>query len=391
MSFLVNPGTPTTGAMLLGNTAGEPVWAAPPRLVDVVAEFGVDNTGTVHDNSTLLTQAIATLATEGLTALVPPQSNGSAAVVNIANIVTFGNGNQSTGKSSIQGGGLVGAGFTAANFIQANSNFAQGLTVINWTGASGSGLGMFSILGPLWGWHLENLYFTSSVANASGGAVWNHGGCGGLVRNCAVDSFTGTGFVEDVSVSTLDLDNLFNEYDHVFVNVPNGQVGLYLGPNSLASQNICFNWYHDMWINKPASPSTATYSIYDNGSDTDRFDRIYSGCVGSNSYGYHAHAGGGYTPGGHIFTGCDFNSQSGGISVSVAGGNIGANGPITFRSMGTANGLTTNPHLPGIIWSCPESPARHPLWCHARLRRGLHQQLRRTHHHLPDGRYHLRR
>src|ERR1700677_1997766 len=92
-------------------------------VVNGVAEFGIDNTGTVADNSTIINNALQTLAPSGYDLFIPPQSDGAPAIVLLQNPIEIGNGSLS-GPSTYPGNGIVGSGFPGASKVVASSAVA---------------------------------------------------------------------------------------------------------------------------------------------------------------------------------------------------------------------------------------------------------------------------
>lgn len=210
-------------------------------LINLVTEFGVDNTGTVTDNSTALNNAIATLAAKGLGGFIP--ANGShPPIVNIANPILLGNGNgTSSSPSSYNGPLLVGAGFpTAPNFA---GIAPAGFTIIRWTGASG-GPEMIYVGGEVTGWGLQNLYLQGE-GNANIG-VKVEGGLYGTVDGLSIENCPVYGIDCNLNALSNPSGALKNRWNNIYVSVPNvsGATGIAIGTGTF---NAGANTSYDKW------------------------------------------------------------------------------------------------------------------------------------------------
>lgn len=216
---------------------------ASPRAVDIVAEFGVDNTGTTADNSTAINNALQTAATEGFDLYIPPQANGNAAVVLIQNPIVMGNGTTTT-ASTYRGVKLLGVGHSGAgNVVMATNPYTDryGSVVIRWNGAANV-TAMAEVLGPIQGWGFQHLTFDGGSSNYPNRALLVQAGS----------------FGETIDITGINVRCLLHE------------VGLAatIGGSSNGVGNSMYNYYRNLWWKGPgdgAGPLFTTTGAVQNG------------------------------------------------------------------------------------------------------------------------------
>jgi hypothetical protein len=314
-------------------------------LVDGVAEFGIDNTGTVADNSTAINTALAAGAAGGYGILIPMQPGNVPAVVKIANSIVMGNGSSSA-KSTVQGGLLVGGGFPSG--ISNAYQFANGACELLWTGgAAGNAI---EIAGPLQGWGLQNLF----INNPTGTGILLNSAQFGLGEDLSIIGQNGV--IHDAVMTTTEGNCMHNTFRRISIAMQNGGAAIYFGPTATPSSNACYETYEDLTIQWGALTST-TYGIAFLACDNCRLTRVHNTGGASGTYAraiWYAFDNGSFPntqPADCVVDMVDLGDYL--IKISGAA-NTGVQNPI--RSPSNTNGATLNPQTKGIVWDAPGQP-----------------------------------
>ncbi|HXW78998.1 MAG TPA: hypothetical protein VEJ84_05840 [Acidimicrobiales bacterium] len=337
------------------------------NLVNLVNQFGVDNTGTVNDNSARLSSALITLTQEGLGGFIPSPGGNQPAVTKIANTVVVGNGGAS--PSTYQGPIFVGAGWPSWYAMVPETPFQQGYATLQWTGAAGGT--MFEILGPLMGWGLSNLQFYAGSANQAGCGVKLLSASTGRGENLGFYGFTGQAHTggggalwEDVNSSAPgpSYNSMHNCWKNLYFYVPTQSTGIAIGPtNGLSSiGNVCYEHFEDVGFNVGAAGTAGspTTCLWLSQCDTCYFDKFhYAGNPpwdGSTliSVMWYVFSGSGW-PDNCVLFEHDFNphSNNNGFSVPNAFA-VGAKNLVT--APGHANGIPYPAFgVSNIVWDDP--------------------------------------
>jgi hypothetical protein len=349
-------------------------------LVNGVTEFGIDNTGTVADNSTAINNALAVVAAEGLSLWIPGQADGSPAIVLLQNPIEIGNGTSST-PSSIPGMALIGAGHSGASQVVA-SNAAGvadefGTTILRWNGASGV-TAMVVVNGPIQGVRLEHLTFDGVGSANVARAVLNYSGqftgytdLSFFNFACAIHeigrAYTGTGVA----------DCLFSKGRGVYIMLPNSPAfgpalsstaGLVANQTSTASNfgmihdgsasaDTCFGDWQDIWIASVQNGDAGiNYGVMLASCDDMRYRNVEPNPnPGSGaayvSIGLWAGNSNNFPPKDIVIENVDFGTTTAAHAVSLVNGTLDAAAPVRVRQVSGNNGVTPNPNILGLIWA----------------------------------------
>ena len=367
----------SAGATLLKapSREGGIAWGMQP-YVDVCAEFGVDNTGSVADNSRRLNNAMQVGQNEGFDLFIPKQPNGSPAVVLLQNPIEIGNGSTS-GPSTYPGGGITGAGHSAMSTVVTASATGVGDAdvVLRWKGASGL-TSLIVINGPIAGVRLRHLTLDggSTLANQPVRGILNMAGQNTeftdiSVLNCA------TGLHEWGGSSSYGgiADCIWTKLRGLWVQLPCTAVGQGFGNGTInnsggnnfgmildgASYNTCYGDYANIWIGSSTAlgGSTPVRGLMLAASDSNRFRRINPNPVGPAGYKciyfYYNSSGFVYCQA-NLIDGVNFGSSATGL-VANAGATSNANtwNPNRITNIDTANGFPINPQLTNVLWDGP--------------------------------------
>jgi len=361
----------SAGATLLKapTREGGIAWGATP-LVDACAEFGIDTTGSVADNSARLNNALAIGAVGGFSLYLPPPPAGGPGVLNIQNPITLGSGT-STALSSIQGGRLVGAGWPGLYQMAASSPFQEGLTTLNWNGPSGGT--MVEILGPLQGWGLENLYLYSPSGSAAAVGIDVLSGQFGAVRNVVVNGASGFLIKEECAGTGFGAaiaNTMHNRWRNIGLVIPNGSIGWAFGlSTTVTNSNTCYEDIGEVLAVLPSSMSSTTIVFQFASADNCRIRNVH--ITGPGSGGSHANAIWIQTssaqnswPCDNFIENIDFGNivAQSGAAYSKHGAGFGAGAtPNIVRNVSKTNGNTPNPaNVSGgqsnLVWDAPGQP-----------------------------------
>jgi hypothetical protein len=316
-------------------------------LVDGVAEFGIDNTGTVADNSTAINNALEAGAKGGYGILIPMQPGNVAAVVKIANPIVLGNGVTTT-PSTYQGGLLVGGGWPGSPGAAAGQ-FSDGACEILWTGGS---LGTaVEVSGALQGWGLKNL----TIINPAGYGLLLNSAQFGLAEDLSI--YANYCVMHNTIAAGSEFNCMHNTLRRISLELVNGGVGIWFGNTATNTSNACYESYEDVFAFFSATPSAATYVLLFGSCDNCRVTRVHMAGGGSThavaaSFNFGSTWGAGTWP-----VDCQVDmADLGGYPVTILSGTPNAGVYNTFSRLSNTNGVTLNPQLNGIIWDAPGQP-----------------------------------
>lgn len=333
------------------------------NLVNAVAEFGVDNTGTVHDNSTALTNAFLAAAQGGFALYIPSPGNNQPAVVNIANTVTAGNG--LSADSTVQGPVLIGTGNPGFYPGQQATPFTKGFCTLNWTGSSGGV--MMQMLGPLQGFGLFNLYFYAGATNPAGTGLACYSVQYGTGQNLSFDGFTGGtytgsnggGLQLDVNATTNNWNTMHNYWRNLQFNCPANATGLNIGPNNVSGANVCYDTFENLtWtVAAGTGGSLVTLCLFCGRCDTLVFRDLHmigaGGGTNTHTISWQTFGGQGF-PDNITVENCDFNPGGANANGMLVPNAFSVNSRVYINNPGHDNGITYPPFGVGnIIWNDP--------------------------------------
>lgn len=331
------------------------VWAQ-PQAVDGVAEFGIDNTGAVADNSATINAALLALAPLGLDLFIPTPKAGGPGLVKIQNPIVQGNGSPGV-ISTIQGGRVIGAGFAGTGQAVIDSTpYAHGMTEIRWNGAAGGN--MWEIQGPLQGWGMEHLYLNCAGLAIRG--IWVLSGQYGEVVDVAVDGSTGVGIIEDCQTGVFAAsvaDALHNTWRKMYVNVPVGATGVYIGatPGTGQIADTAYSDWKDLVVHIGVNPASPTYGLAFGVADTCTVENYH--LVASPGPDVYAISWEYQITAFHPSSNKVINPDLGGCQIRNRYNTPNAAAhPNIMSGMNQENGITAYPNLPNLIWQAPNAP-----------------------------------
>jgi hypothetical protein len=250
-------------------------WSATPAA-DAVAEFWVDNTGSVADNSTALNNAIAAAATGAFNLYIPNQPSGAPAVVLFQNPIVFGNGTSST-RSTQPGVGLFGSTHSGAALVvtgnAAGTADQFGQTIFRWNGAAGA-TQFVLVNGPIQGVDIEHITFDGTTNGPTRMLLLLS------AQYCTFKDLASFGMAMGVHelgrtwTGTGVADSIGNRGERIFILLPGTAAGQSLvsggAPNNSGtanmgmlhdgqqtSSNSCYGTWTDVWVNCAYHASSA--------------------------------------------------------------------------------------------------------------------------------------
>ena len=238
-------------------------------FINVVADFGADNTGT-RDSAAAIQHAIYSIP-HGGTIYFP------AGTYHISSSIYIGNGSAS-GPSTLNGIVLAGAG--AGGMAGFSPGWVSTSDVIlKWTG-SGPG-SMITILGPIHGWGIHDIGFDGDGKATCG--LYVVAGEGGNCSDLAFQHLSRPIALAAVDVTNVGYqgegDSLHNYFQGITMEVPltNGAVGICLTGTGTGKANSCYNHFVNTTIMMDwGSPSGAhNYAVYLGICDSNSFENLH--------------------------------------------------------------------------------------------------------------------